>query len=221
MNRLPRKIGAFLSVIALGVLAGCATVAEPPNLHDQKQALIRYHDTGPYAADLQRVVNEAMAYIRERAKSGAPKLAVVLDIDDTSISTWERLLEHDFGKKDFLFVEWFSKHPGPVIAPMLELYRESQRLGVTIFFVTGRATNLETQTKDNLKALGYTDYAGLYFRPNPDPNKSAVPFKSGARRDIAAKGYTIIANIGDQQSDLDGGFSERTFKLPNPFYFSF
>lgn len=84
------------------------------------------------------------------------------------------------------------------------------------------ASGLENlyQTKDNLKALGYTNYAGISFRPNPDPNKSAVPFKSGARREIAAQGYTIIANIGDQQSDLDGGFAERTFKLPNPFYFS-
>jgi hypothetical protein len=26
-------------------------------------------------------------------------------------------------------------------------------------------------------------------------------------------------NIGDQMSDLDGGFAERTYKLPNPFYF--
>jgi len=24
--------------------------------------------------------------------------------------------------------------------------------------------------------------------------------------------------MGDQPSDLDGGFSERTFLLPNPFY---
>ena len=26
-------------------------------------------------------------------------------------------------------------------------------------------------------------------------------------------------NVGDQASDLDGGYAERTFKLPNPFYF--
>jgi hypothetical protein len=32
-------------------------------------------------------------------------------------------------------------------------------------------------------------------------------------------GYTIIANMGDQFSDLEGGFSERTYKLPNPFYY--
>ena len=27
-----------------------------------------------------------------------------------------------------------------------------------------------------------------------------------------------IANVGDQPSDLAGGYAERTFLLPNPFY---
>ena len=35
---------------------------------------------------------------------------------------------------------------------------------------------------------------------------------------ITADGYTIIANLGDQESDLAGGYAEKTFKLPNPFY---
>ena len=32
-------------------------------------------------------------------------------------------------------------------------------------------------------------------------------------------GYRIIANVGDQESDLTGGGADRSFKLPNPFYF--
>jgi hypothetical protein len=28
-----------------------------------------------------------------------------------------------------------------------------------------------------------------------------------------------VANFGDQFSDLNGGFAERTFKMPNPNYF--
>ena len=34
-----------------------------------------------------------------------------------------------------------------------------------------------------------------------------------------AQKLTIIASVGDQWSDLDGGYAERVFKLPNPFYF--
>ncbi len=32
-------------------------------------------------------------------------------------------------------------------------------------------------------------------------------------------GYDIVANFGDQFSDLNGGFADRTFKMPNPMYF--
>ena len=47
---------------------------------------------------------------------------------------------------------------------------------------------------------------------------SAADFKAPQRQAIEREGYTIIANVGDQPSDLEGGFSERTFPLPNPFY---
>jgi acid phosphatase len=47
---------------------------------------------------------------------------------------------------------------------------------------------------------------------------SAAEFKSPVRASIERSGYTIIANMGDQPSDLEGGHAERSFLLPNPFY---
>ena len=35
---------------------------------------------------------------------------------------------------------------------------------------------------------------------------------------IEQMGYTIIANVGDQPSDLIGGHAEKMFLLPDPFY---
>jgi hypothetical protein len=44
--------------------------------------------------------------------------------------------------------------------------------------------------------------------------------KGPERKKLVDQGYTIIVNVvGDQMSDLDGEFAERTYKLPNPFYF--
>ena len=40
--------------------------------------------------------------------------------------------------------------------------------------------------------------------------KSAVDFKAPERRKIAEQGYTIIPSMGDQDSDLRGGYAERT-----------
>jgi HAD superfamily, subfamily IIIB (Acid phosphatase) len=47
---------------------------------------------------------------------------------------------------------------------------------------------------------------------------SAANFKAPQREQIARQGYTIIANVGDQPSDLDGRFAEQTYLLPNPVY---
>ena len=32
-------------------------------------------------------------------------------------------------------------------------------------------------------------------------------------------GFTILVNVGDQDSDLAGGHAVRPFKLPNPMYY--
>lgn len=54
----------------------------------------------------------------------------------------------------------------------------------------------------------------------PADPPSVSKFKTAAREKIENGGvYTIIANVGDQDSDLAGGHAERTFKVPNPFYF--
>jgi predicted secreted acid phosphatase len=46
-----------------------------------------------------------------------------------------------------------------------------------------------------------------------------IRYKSGVRAHIESLGYEIVANFGDQFSDLEGGFADKTFKLPNPNYF--
>lgn len=88
-----------------------------------------------------------------------------------------------------------------------------------MFFITGRHRDLCGVTKKNLLKAGYTHWAALYCRPDIDERPSIIPFKSSIRKKISQEGYVIIANIGDQKSDLKGGFSEKGYKLPNPFYY--
>lgn len=47
---------------------------------------------------------------------------------------------------------------------------------------------------------------------------SAGDFKGPVRAGMGREGYSIIANMGNQPSDLAGGHAERSFLLPNPFY---
>jgi predicted secreted acid phosphatase len=46
-----------------------------------------------------------------------------------------------------------------------------------------------------------------------------IQYKSGTRAYIQSLGYHIVANFGDQFSDLKGGFAKKTFKMPNPNYY--
>ena len=46
-----------------------------------------------------------------------------------------------------------------------------------------------------------------------------IQYKSGTRAYIESKGYDIVANFGDQFSDLENGFADKTFKMPNPNYY--
>jgi acid phosphatase len=73
-------------------------------------------------------------------------------------------------------------------------------------------------TIENLEREGYHDWAGLTLKP-AGSTLTTVAYKSGARAAIEEQGYRIIANIGDQYSDLAGGHADRAFKVPNPFSF--
>ena len=105
----------------------------------------------------------------------------------------------------------------PAIEPVRDVFRAARRLGVDVVFVTGRHERDRSGTEKNLRAIGCADHARLICKPDHDARTSAA-FKTGVRRALGEEGRTLIANIGDQESDLSGGWAERTFKLPNPFY---
>jgi hypothetical protein len=44
-------------------------------------------------------------------------------------------------------------------------------------------------------------------------------YKSGTRAHIASLGYSIMADFGDQYSDLLGGNAGHQVKVPNPMYY--
>jgi putative acid phosphatase of HAD superfamily subfamily IIIB len=87
-----------------------------------------------------------------------------------------------------------------------------------VFFITGRPENQRAATEGNLRKVGFAGYAQLYMTPNGSHFASASDFKTPIREEIERLGYTIIANMGDQPSDLIGGHAEKKYLLPDPFY---
>lgn len=80
--------------------------------------------------------------------------------------------------------------------------------------MTARPDIIGSVTDYNLKHRGYK-VSGLYVRNFGDLFRDKAEYKTAKRAEIEAKGYTIIANIGNTPTDLSGGHAEKAFKLPD------
>jgi predicted secreted acid phosphatase len=156
-------------------------------------------DYDTWQKDCQAVMDKAFPYLKQRIADAAAgeKQAIVFDIDNTTLET-------DFG---------FS-YPSPANAPVLEVAKYAQDHGVALFFVTARPDIIASATDYNLKHAGYK-VSGLYVRNFGDLFRDKAEYKTAKRAEIEAKGYTIIANIGNTPTDLSGGHAEKTYKLPD------
>lgn len=153
-----------------------------------------------WLSDVEAVTAPAKTYIDSRAAantSGA-KQAIVLDIDNTALESY-------FG----------SGNPTPATPPVLEVAQEAHAKGISVFFISARTDLIDSVTKKNLTKVGYT-VDGLYTRSLSDiVSDTKAEFKTKQRKEIEANGYDIIANIGNNTSDLTGGYADTTYKLPD------
>ncbi len=215
--------GCATVLVAAWVLAwtsGCATAPrEPGNLDLHKRALRAYVDSGDYRREIDEVARQAQGWIEARAARGGAGLTATFDLDETLLWNWPHIAENDFGYRPTAWTQWVEEGRAPAIESVREVYRAARRLGVEVVFITGRRERDRPGTEKNLRAIGCTDYAALICKPNDDRGTSGA-YKTRERERLTRAGRTIIANLGDQASDLEGGFAERTFKLPNPFYLS-
>ena len=225
---LTRRVRPVLLLVALAASA-CASSSKPhvTNLYDVQRSVDRYIASGEYDRDFARVVGEARAYLEQRVKA-APRPAIVLDIDETSLSNWPAYKVNGWGRVvngpcdvdqgPCGLRAWQGLAQSKALAPTQQLAKRAKELGVAVFFISGRPPTLRDATERNLREQGY-EWEEVILLPPGAAFTSAVDFKAPERKKIADRGYTIILSMGDQESDLKGGYAERVFKLPNPVYF--
>ncbi|MFJ6940771.1 HAD family acid phosphatase [Streptomyces sp. NPDC101132] len=178
-------------------VAAAAPLASAPG----GNAAILGIDYNAWLRDVGAVVDVARPYVQQRldASPAGEKPAIVLDIDNSSLET------------DF---HYFWTWPTPAISRVRDLVAYAHSRGAAVFFVTARPGIVHAPTLYNLKTVGYP-VTGLYVRDLPDLFEEVSTYKTAKRAEIEARGYTIIANIGNKPGDLVGGHAERTFKLPD------
>jgi acid phosphatase len=202
--------------------------AEPvPNFGVARYRLADYAEcvksSGCYWSDLDAQTRRAEVLLDRAAASKRPseKLAVVLDIDETSLSDYCELREDDYGFLQDHFNRWVVTPEAAIpISGTLRLFNKARAAGIEVFFITGRSDELREATERSLSLAGYKDWKGLALRVGPQKQMSTVEYKGQERQKIVDAGYRIVLNMGDQWSDLNGqARGETSVKLPNPFYY--
>ncbi len=231
MSRMfPSFLIAFVlsgsAVAAAQVTAPVAPGESIRNLDDLKAQVRAYHEcTKPavcYQHDLDLQANRAVAFLHRRVPHplSDQKLAIILDIDETTLSNYEEMVGADFAYDSARFNAWVDSAKAPAIPGTLRIFQEAQKLGVAVIFLTGRTESQRAVTEQNLHNAGFDNWQQLILRQSEEESLSALDYKSAARGRVVASGYKIILNVGDQWSDLRGKpLAEYSVKYPDPYYF--
>ncbi len=186
------------------------------NLNDSKKALRDYYSSGQYELELEKNINDALLNL---AQLDIPdNAAFVFDVDETALSNWSYETAFDFGYVKKYWDEWVDSAKAPAIAQVKRFYDSLVSKNVKIIFITGRSHVYYQKTYDNLVNEGYKRIDTLICKPAEFSGKKAVEYKSAKRRELSVK-YKIIGSIGDQWSDLEGGWTILKVKIPNYMYF--
>jgi predicted secreted acid phosphatase len=207
--------------LALAVAGAPALALEPQNISPHKQELRAYVESGEYARKVAEIALRANKYLAKRIARGAKpgrKLAIVFDIDETALSNLPHILANDFGYVPRVWNAWVAEGRARAIVPVQTIYDTAVRGKIDVFFITGRTAADQVPTERNLREVGYETWTKIFYLPTDNPRLTLTGYKTDTRRQLVKEGYLIIANVGDQDSDLVNGYAERTFKLPNPFY---
>jgi predicted secreted acid phosphatase len=190
--------------------------AQLVNLGTAKDAVQKYYDSGQYDGECKKIIDDAIEHINNMQLSG--KCAVVFDIDETALSNYDLTKSIGFGYIQKMWHNSILEGKLPAVKETKRFYDYLVSKNIHVIFLTGRFAEVQEATKKNLLYSGYTKFDTLIVRSNEERKIPAAQFKEAKRKILAENGYTIIACIGDQQSDLAGTFTGYKIKLPNYLY---
>ena len=186
-----------------------------------------------YAIQVNGIEAGAEKYLAKQIKHDrSGKKAIVLDVDDTSLSTYNYEIETTFVYNPTSNANYIATKTMPAVFGMNTLASWAKKQGYTVFYITGRPEAQRSYTSANLAAVGFpaADVSHLFLKNSAAPPSyltcgtptytcTTIQYKSQTRAYLESQGYDIVANFGDQYSDLSGGYADKTYKIPNPMYF--
>eukprot|EP00210_Caulerpa_lentillifera_P006313 g6030.t1 len=192
----------------------------------------RYFNKGQY--DKQTTAAYATGGFLLEQETDYTKM-VVFDIDETVLSNVPFYGKYGYRRvTGDIKTQWQNSSAGPAIPAALDYYKELREKGYSVSFITGRHEPVRAATVKNLENEGFGPqctknpapigeicYHELILRTEDD-HRDATIYKSEARKSLEDQGFTLVAGIGDQWSDLFGTSRPPVIlKIPNPMYYIF
>lgn len=148
-------------------------------------------------------------------------LITIFDIDDTILSN-KLIINSDYGYDLNHAVGSQKLSKLPLISEQKELYDWCLENNIGVVFITFRCETERLQTIKNLKQQNISQWTKLILFDEPCDYKSisAMSYKTEKRKMLSESGYHIFATIGDQYSDIHGGYSGLEIKLDDPGYYT-
>ena len=205
----------FLTLIFALTLWNCSS-NQIVNLRTSKDIVKNYYESGGYDRELDEVIADAkQKFSKVEIKENS---VVIFDVDETALNNYGLAKQMDFGYVYDLNKKWNEELKAPAIKQTQDLYFYLLNRGFKIIFVTGRNSNEYDVTYKNLIQTGYTVFDTLITQREDEQNLKTQQFKSTKRVELAAQGFEIFGNIGDQWTDLNGPYSGIQIKIPNYLY---
>ena len=128
--------------------------------------------SGEYGKEVARVAADANQYLIRRIPKGVPKsakhsqkLAVVFDIDETTLSNARHIQANDYGYIPKVWDAWVAEGQATAIYPVQAVYNTAVNAKVDVFFITGRSPDGAAATERNLRQVGYETWSRIIYKP--------------------------------------------------------
>jgi len=198
--------GLLAIIIMQSLIAQNNKCADSCEIKLKEYPILYQQQAAEYRALCYQAFNLAALRLNEIVKTGAKKLAIITDLDETILDNsyqQAELIKKNENYTDKSWKEWTDKSAATAVPGAVEFLQKAKQKGVTVFYISNRDTGEVKSTMINLQKLKLpnADTAHMIFLFNTSSKE--------ARRQLVMKKYKVVMLLGDNLNDFTQAFEKK------------